>query len=112
MKGDRPGMTVETQQVFDGRKELLSLLGPLAGWQPQLRVTLWKGPLSAAPRELLSGQWGLGCRLGGTKIAQLGDRSTEDLKVPGSTPGFARQTPFGASLVAQLVKNLPAMWET
>ena len=74
MKGDRPGMTVETQQVFDGRKELLSLLGPLAGWQPQLRVTLWKGPLSAAPRELLSGQWGLGCRLGGTKIAQLGDR--------------------------------------
>ena len=54
-------------------RSYLGLPGPLAGWQPQMRVTLQKGPLFAAPRELLAGQWGPGGRLGGTKIAQLGD---------------------------------------
>ena len=33
------------------------------------------------------------------RIAKLGERQTEDLKVPGSTPGFGKNPPSIAQLV-------------
>ena len=53
--------------------------------------------------------------------SSVGKESTRDAGDPGSIPGLGRSVGKGlgyplqyswASLVAQLVKNLPAMWET
>ena len=59
--------------------------------------------------------------LGASLIAQLVKEFSCKAGDPGSIPGLGRSTGEGigyplqyswASLVAQLVKNLPAMWET
>lgn len=64
MRGDRHGVSVETMSSMMKERSYLGLPEPLAvGW-PQLTVTLGKGRLSAAPRELLAGQWGPGVRPG------------------------------------------------
>lgn len=64
MRGDRHGVSVETMSPMMKERSYLGLPAPLAvGW-PQLTVTLGKGRLSAAPRELLAGQRGPGGRPG------------------------------------------------
>ena len=59
--------------------------------------------------------------LSGFPDSSVGKESTCNAEDPGSIPGLERSTGGGigyplqhswASLVAQLVKNLPAMWET
>ena len=60
-------------------------------------------------------------QLGGFPHSSVGKESTCNAGDPGSIPESGRSSGegivnpllyFGASLVAQLVKNLPAMWET
>ena len=56
----------------------------------------------------------------GFPVSSIGKESTCNAGGPGSTPGLGRSTGEGigyppqyswASLVTQLVKNLPAVWE-
>ena len=65
-------------------------------------------------------KWWLGCLIGFPDNS-LGKESTCNAGDPGSIPGSGKSTGEGigyqllyswASLVAQLVKNLPAVWET
>ena len=72
-----------------------------------------------SPGKLQSQGWNY--YLGASLIAQLVKEFSCKAGDPGSIPGLGRSTGEGigyplqyywASLVAQLVKNLPAMWET
>ena len=74
------------------------------------------GPVSRAVR-LEAGQYGQR----GFPHSSVGKESTCSAEDPSSIPGLGRSTGEGigyplqyswASLVAQLIKNLPAMWET
>ena len=60
---------------------------PAAPQRTHARIKLY----SAAHTRVVSGEHGC-ARMPGASIAQLGERQTEDLKVPGSIPG--RGIPF------------------
>ena len=105
------------------RKEILSLMGktqsPMGEFLPQ-EPPAYQGDAALA---ITGTQHRIGqkVRLGASQVAQLVKKSASNTGDPGSIPGLGRPPGEGigypllyswASLVAQLVKNLPAVWET
>ena len=85
---------------------------------PMTPISLYHHPLSYCVRIDLSTSPSL---LSGFPDSSVGKESACNAGDPGSIPGAGRSSGEGigyplqyswASLVAQLVKNLPAMWET
>ena len=74
MKGDRYGMSVETQQLYDGRKKLLRFTWASSWVAATDESNFTEGASFCCSQGTTGCQWGPGGRLGGTKIAQLGDR--------------------------------------
>ena len=99
---------------------LLAPLKVLVNWElPDVQAGFWRG--RGTREQIANICWIMKKASGGFPGSSVGKESPCNAGDPGSVPGTGRSTGEGigyplqyswASLVAQLVKNPPAMWET
>ena len=108
----------QVELIYEDRNQIIGTFGGMEYWLERSWTNFWECPWYEQIWVMITSSL---CLYTGFPHSSVGKESTCNPEDPGSIPGSGRPSGegigyplqyFWASLVAQLVKNPPAMWET
>ena len=111
----------QVEFIYEDRNQIIATFGGMGYWLERSWTNFWECPWYEPIWVMITSSLCPSYIYTGFPRSSVGKESTCNPEDPGSIPGSGR--PYGegigyplqyswASLVAQLVKNTPAMWET